>query len=629
MAFTAQYNTNALLTLLNQSVAGGGPITITSVQVGSGFPVGADNPANFTGLKNLVQTLGAITSPSNLSGISSINATVLYQTTVRFQVSSQDAPSTYQWNEYGIFAKVGAGTPVLICYVTTAAATGDTITPSGTGIPIIKQNATIINYSLLATTTTSLTLVDTVNLHSSTHLDNGVDPLPLATTARTGSLRTLIGDIQHYLDGTGNWSPITPLIVNNTTLYVDPSYNNVTPNFSSIANAMAYLNGFQIANGVSISIIVNDAVYATAATLNIQHVNGQQIQIFAANNAPDVQFTGIGSITGSANNWSVVLTGASSMTNIKIGTYLNIWSINGNAASFILCGCYKVTAIAGTTATIKVTYGGSAFPAVSAVTSIVVSPLNVVLNMAKNQYVSVGSQGLLMLRGIAVVCAAAPDTALGLTGLAINGNSYLNKIGVNGFIPSAGWVTNGTYIGIAFSSGVGTAYKVCSSGNMVGIVGSSGAQWTTVWCAANCNSLRGIWLNNGTIGAAGDYVTPGGSADTWACGNGENGILDNGSSLLTASALWVAGAQVYGIFVSFYNGVNGMGWGLAIGEGSLSNAALNANTSGVGGCYVWSGNNASGDLIVGGLSVADMQVVGSRIFNQASGTLTAAGIINI
>src|SRR5215469_5791023 len=46
--------------------------------------------------------------------------------------------------------------------------------------------------------------------HASTHLDNGSDPVPVATTLRTGSLRILSGSATQYLDGSGNWSTPAP-----------------------------------------------------------------------------------------------------------------------------------------------------------------------------------------------------------------------------------------------------------------------------------------------------------------------------------------------------------------------------------------------------------------------------------
>jgi len=46
--------------------------------------------------------------------------------------------------------------------------------------------------------------------HAPSHLDNGTDPLPIATTVRTGSLRILSGSATQYLDGSGNWSTPAP-----------------------------------------------------------------------------------------------------------------------------------------------------------------------------------------------------------------------------------------------------------------------------------------------------------------------------------------------------------------------------------------------------------------------------------
>ena len=46
--------------------------------------------------------------------------------------------------------------------------------------------------------------------HASTHLDNGTDPIPVATASRTGSLRALNGTATTFLDGTGNWSTPAP-----------------------------------------------------------------------------------------------------------------------------------------------------------------------------------------------------------------------------------------------------------------------------------------------------------------------------------------------------------------------------------------------------------------------------------
>src|SRR5215471_889823 len=60
--------------------------------------------------------------------------------------------------------------------------------------------------------------------HASTHLDNGSDPVPVATTLRTGSLRILSGSATQYLDGSGNWSTPAPAGTVNPGTYTAFSY---------------------------------------------------------------------------------------------------------------------------------------------------------------------------------------------------------------------------------------------------------------------------------------------------------------------------------------------------------------------------------------------------------------------
>src|SRR5215471_30409 len=60
--------------------------------------------------------------------------------------------------------------------------------------------------------------------HASTHLDNGSDPVPVATTLRSGSLRILSGSATQYLDGSGNWSTPAPAGTVNPGTYTAFSY---------------------------------------------------------------------------------------------------------------------------------------------------------------------------------------------------------------------------------------------------------------------------------------------------------------------------------------------------------------------------------------------------------------------
>jgi hypothetical protein len=64
----------------------------------------------------------------------------------------------------------------------------------------------------------------TPSAHASTHLDNGADPVPVATTTRTGSLRILSGSATQYLDGSGNWSTPAPAGTVNPGTWTSFSY---------------------------------------------------------------------------------------------------------------------------------------------------------------------------------------------------------------------------------------------------------------------------------------------------------------------------------------------------------------------------------------------------------------------
>jgi hypothetical protein len=60
--------------------------------------------------------------------------------------------------------------------------------------------------------------------HAPSHLDNGADAIPVATTSRTGSLRALNGTATTFLDGTGNWSTPAPAGTVNPGTWTNLSY---------------------------------------------------------------------------------------------------------------------------------------------------------------------------------------------------------------------------------------------------------------------------------------------------------------------------------------------------------------------------------------------------------------------
>jgi microcystin-dependent protein len=248
MAFSAVTITNQGLQAINTILSTGGTLAFTGADGGSGYPTGTDDPKTFTALKNHVMPA----TPT------SANNTVLYQSTYKINFSSANAPSQFQLNEIGIWYSLNGGTAFLFGYSTTGGATGDIITPTSSTNAVEKDYVIPIVYSQSVPVSTSAPLTGTTELHASTHLpsgtdpipissstiggltpktnanpaqvlvgsataawgaiplhapthlDTGTDPIPVSATTHTGLLPRLSGNADQRLDGTGAWNASHP-----------------------------------------------------------------------------------------------------------------------------------------------------------------------------------------------------------------------------------------------------------------------------------------------------------------------------------------------------------------------------------------------------------------------------------
>ncbi len=177
LVITSAVITNLGENLIASAITGGGAVTLTSVEFGSGYPATGDNIATYTSLKVFVMN-GQITGSNNA---------VQSQATIRANVSSANAPTAFQVNEIGIFASVGAGAPILLAYASTGGPTGDTVTPSSPTSAIIKDYALLILFTQAVPSATNVALQQVVGLHAPDHvLPGGIDPLPTANSASDG-----------------------------------------------------------------------------------------------------------------------------------------------------------------------------------------------------------------------------------------------------------------------------------------------------------------------------------------------------------------------------------------------------------------------------------------------------------
>jgi microcystin-dependent protein len=192
MSFSSLLVTNQGLNALAE-VETGATLVITKVEAGSGYPASGDVIGNFTALKAYVMDADS----------TSTNTAVTYQTTIRCNITSTNAPRSFQINEFGVFASLNSQAPFLFAYSSTGGNTGDIVDPAS---PIIKEYVLPIVYSTTQQVTTSITMTDVVGLHASTHLSSGVDPLPISTHSIGGLCPKTPADATQVLIGSATAS---------------------------------------------------------------------------------------------------------------------------------------------------------------------------------------------------------------------------------------------------------------------------------------------------------------------------------------------------------------------------------------------------------------------------------------
>jgi microcystin-dependent protein len=193
--------TNAGLSAISTALGTGATLAFVKVTAGSGYPGSGEDPATFTNLKHYVMDA----TPT------SINTAVLYQTTIRADLSSGNAPSTFKINEFGVWYSLGGAAPFLFGYTSTGDNSGDTLTPPISGASaIIKDYVLPVVYSRSVPVSTAVTLTPTVDLHSQRHLSSGIDPIPNANNSIGGLCPRTPGDLTQVLRGgpAAAWGPL-------------------------------------------------------------------------------------------------------------------------------------------------------------------------------------------------------------------------------------------------------------------------------------------------------------------------------------------------------------------------------------------------------------------------------------
>lgn len=430
--FTQAVVTNSGAAAEATAAANGWTIQFTRVQVGQGTTLGSTDPKTLTSLLSPVALVAPDPNAPNANLIG-INNLVTYQASIRFEVNSAWVTTQFQLAEAGLFARLNNGAEFLYAYAY-AGTNGDIITASGSGSPVDNQYTFLIPYSNAPTIAVTLGVYPQVNLHAATHLDNGIDPFPVATSSRTGSVPIGSGT---GLNGLVDTSPISfrpiLLVINSTRiLYVSTTGNNLTAiaddpihPWLTIQGALDYLTPYFITPGVTVTISVAAGTYTTSIATTVIHPQGGQIQIVGSIGA-------VHNITAlSGQSGASITLNISGTQDIAAGNYVIISGISSSPQNQIN-GTFLVTGVSSGAVTF--TIPNASAPSFGTVNTGTIQAIKTLVSCSVNTGgMSVGQYGLGLLKNIAFRGSGNGVGISSFSSISLNTVAVYGWNGTNGF----------------------------------------------------------------------------------------------------------------------------------------------------------------------------------------------------
>jgi hypothetical protein len=278
---------------------------------------------------------------------------------------------------------------------------------------------------------------------------------------------------------------------------------------SELKNVLNEYNYIALPSGNTLTINLPAGVFNLTAALTLPQLGGNAISLIGA--APTVcNITGVGSISGSAGNWSVPLN-LSSATGINVGDYIVIGGdLSGTGNLSWIAGIWKVTAISGNTVTIKNTARFSSVPTFT-LTNGVVWKFNTVLNQTTSGENGVSLYNLreVLLRDILIVSNSGNGV-----GLFINNCSKVTLY--------RGGITN---FGRNLELGNGTSKVIVDGGSFM-CCGSTTYEGVKIWGCNNCIETNGYYLITNGNYSNGISIAYSNCSEICplSCANGNNGF---------------------------------------------------------------------------------------------------------
>ncbi|MFZ5688688.1 MAG: right-handed parallel beta-helix repeat-containing protein [Bacillota bacterium] len=323
---------------------------------------------------------------------------------------------------------------------------------------------------------------------------------------------------------------------------------NVPTDYPTIQAALDSLKYTWIPSDVTVTIQVAAGTYTHTSPIIINHPCGNQIQIVGATPVTTT-CSAVGTITGSAGNWNVPITVAST-SGIATGDYVIVKDTTGTGDHYAFRGIWKVISVdSATQITVQNTHRASTFPTATLSGGTVVALKTILKFTGCNGIVVAPNSALGFLDQVAVVGDGSVNTGI-LAGRvpsnqAVPGSAFIwlgGNVGVNGFGADGIWVGYG-----------GTVFAGSSTASGNGQNGFLASDGSSIWAGsstASGNGGSGFYAgNSGSISAG----------SSTASGNGQHGFLAS-----DGSSIWAGSSTASG------NGVNGFyaGNGGSISAGS-------------------------------------------------------------
>jgi hypothetical protein len=503
-------------------------LNISKIVVGSGSAAQASDLYPLTAL--ITHQLDVVITAKNDDG----NGTL----TVEGSFNSTAAAALFELRELGVMANVAGETDQLYSVANVLTDIPEIIDPASISIHAFKIKLVIDRATNVTITIGTSNDILAENIGADT-VGPGWYAQKVLNTIQFK--RAVQGIGIELIDGTDTIEIRQKVLTANLDLYVAHGNPDVAPDFSTLANALAYLDDIAIPPQYIATINIAVGVWNETALILIDHPDSSQIVIQGVSRV--LTPTAVSCPNGQS---IVTLSGpVGTFNGVAVGDYIGVQLGGGGYSTIQASGVWAVNTVAADGSSLTYSTAVTNWAGSFGTGPHTVYHLQTVLKWPVNvSGIRIAGSGLNLLQDIALVgVATSTASILGLSVIA--GTVNCTRVGTYAWIASnfngngfrcyyAGYLSLNTCWACRCSDGA----VFTADGNIAGLV-------------SNANDRRGLWIQ-------GCYVN---STSYWICGNKGEGIVIGVGSTFTFTAGYCARNQGGGFTIgnstaAFSNGTN-------------------------------------------------------------------------